>query len=248
MYLTLVNYGFYIREMYIMKREGAMSAFGKDWRPLRSSKVDAQFASRLDELRTTLRLQDPELVAARSGVSWLTIGPDRGELHIPLWRNVCVFSFPELLGYTCKDEHLSDFQQAMFLYYLLTADGAPLTGNWISFADLPDGRTYNAAFQGYSGNEIVKTFGFDMNRFKSVCLKMDGKPVDIGSASFVFQALPRVPLMLTYWLGDEDFPSSCKVLFDESVSHYLPIDACAILGSMLTKRITGATRQGREET
>jgi len=56
----------------------------------------------------------------------------------------------------------------------------------------------------------------------------------------VFQALPRVPLMLTYWLGDEDFPSSCKVLFDESASHYFPIDACAILGSMLTGRVIRA--------
>jgi hypothetical protein len=46
--------------------------------------------------------------------------------------------------------------------------------------------------------------------------------------------------MLTYWLGDEDFPSSCKVLFDESASHYLPIDACAILGGMLTRKIIAA--------
>ncbi|MDL1911699.1 DUF3786 domain-containing protein, partial [Chloroflexi bacterium CFX6] len=55
-----------------------------------------------------------------------------------------------------------------------------------------------------------------------------------------FQPLPRVPLMTTYWLGDEDFPSSCKILFDESATHYLPIDACAILGSMLTRKIIAA--------
>ncbi|NJC95606.1 MAG: DUF3786 domain-containing protein, partial [Anaerolineae bacterium] len=58
-----------------------------------------------------------------------------------------------------------------------------------------------------------------------------------GSASFVFQALPRLPLMVTYWLGDEDFPSACKIMFDESASHYLPIDACAILGGMVAKKI-----------
>ncbi len=128
----------------------------------------------------------------------------------------------------------------MLLYYLLTADGAPLTGKWVSFADLPDGRMYNAAFQGYSGDEIVKQFGLDLEGFKSACSKAGGEPVDVGSASFVFQALPKVPLMLTYWLGDEDFPSSCKVLFDEFVSHYLPIDACAILGSTLTGRVIRA--------
>jgi len=59
----------------------------------------------------------------------------------------------------------------------------------------------------------------------------------MGSASFIFQALPNVHLMVTYWLGDEDFPSSCKILFDETAIHYLPIDACAILGSMLTRKV-----------
>jgi hypothetical protein len=218
-----------------------MSAFTKDWKPTRSEQANLQFTSRVDELRSALRLLDPELVAVRSGVSYLTLGPDRGELHIPMWGNVCVLSFPELHGYNCYDENLSDFQEALFLYYLLTADGTPLTGKWVSFADLPDGRTYNAAFQSYSGDELVKTFGFNLDEFKATCSKIGGEPVDIGSASFIFQSLPRVPLMLTYWLGDEDFPSSCKVLFDESASHYLPIDACAILGSMLTRKILAST-------
>lgn len=187
-------------------------------------------------MRSTLRELDPSLVAARSASSWLMLGPDRGELRIPFWDDVCVFSFPELTGCINRNP-LPDIQQALLLYYLVTADGAPLTGRWVSFADLPDGRTYNAAFQGYSGDKIVKSFGLDLDGFKSACLKAGGKPVEVGSVSFAFQALPRVPLMLTYWLGDEDFPSSCKILFDESASHYLPIDACAILGGMLTRTV-----------
>jgi len=215
-----------------------MSAFGKDWKPSRSGQVDAQFAARLDELRSTLRFQDPGLIAARSGVPYLTLGPGRGELHIPLWEDVCILSFPELIGYNNHDDQLPDFQQALLLYYLITADGTPITNKWVSFADLLDGRMYNTAFQGYSGDEVVKAFGFDLDAFNQACLKAGGKSVDIGSASFTFQALPRLPLMITYWLGDEDFPSSCKILFDESANHYLPIDACAILGSMLVRKLS----------
>jgi hypothetical protein len=209
-----------------------MSDFRRDWKPSRTRTSAEQLAGRVDELRSTLRVQDPGLVAARSGVSYLTLGPDRGELHVPLWDNVYILSFPELI-----DEHVPGFQQALLLYYLITSDGTPLTGKWVSFADLPGGRMYNTAFQGYSGDEVVKTFGVDLGGFKSACLKAGGRPVDLGSASFVFQALPRVPLMITYWLGDEDFPSSCKILFDESAGHYLPIDACAILGSMLVRKL-----------
>ena len=217
-----------------------MADFHKNWKPSRTATAAAQLAGRVDELRSTLRVQDPGLVAVRSGSSWLTLGPGRGELHIPLWNKVCILCWPELKGCNEKDDRLPDFQLAMLLYYLLTADGAPLTGKWVSFADLPDGRMYNAAFQGYSGDEVVKAFGLDLDGFKSACSKAGGKSVDVGSASFVFQALPKVPLMLTYWLGDEDFPSSCKVLFDSSAAHYLPIDGCAILGSTLTGRVIRA--------
>lgn len=228
-----------------------MSDFGKDWRPARSGTTPSQLAERLNQMRSTLRVRDPNLVAVRSASSWLTLGPDRGELHIPFFGKVCIFSFPELKGYDNQDNPLPEFQQTLLLYYLVTADGAPLTGRWVSFADLPDGRMYNAAFQGYSGDEVVKMFekvGRDfispnpdpLHDFKQACLSIGGKPVDIGSASFIFQPLPRVPLMVAYWLGDEDFPSSCKILFDESACRYLPIDACAILGSMLTRKIIAA--------
>ena len=196
----------------------------------------AKLAGKLDELRSALRVLDPEQIAARSGTSYLEVGPNRGEIHIPFWRNVCIFSFPELVGYD-HDEHLSDFQQTLFLYYFFIADGTSLIGKWVSLAGLPDGLMYNAAFQGYTGDEIVKAFGFDVDAFKLACGKAGGKPIDFGSASFSFEAFPRVPLMLTYWLGDEAFPSSCKVLFDESASHYLPVDGCAILGSLLVQRV-----------
>ncbi|MCQ3935697.1 MAG: hypothetical protein DPW18_01495 [Chloroflexi bacterium] len=224
-----------------------MSDFGKNWKPIRAVRDSQPMAERAAELRSTLRVRDPSLVAARSASSWRTVGAERGELILPFWDDRCILPFPELTARSSRGEPLPDFQQALLLYYLLTADGTPLTGRWVSFADLPDGRMYNAAFQGYSGDEIVKRFEKvrrdnislypALHDFKQACLSVGGKPVEIGSASFIFQALPRVPLLTTYWLGDEDFPSSCKILFDASASHYLPIDACAILGSMLTRKL-----------
>jgi hypothetical protein len=220
-----------------------MPEFGKDWRPTRSPEASAKFAERVDELRESLLLLDPNLVAERSGAAYLTVGLDRGELHIPFWGNICILSWPELTGYghLIEPQPLSDFQLAFLFHHLLTADGTPLSGRWVSFADLPDGRVYNAAFQGYSGDEIAKTFGLDLNAFHKACHSAGGQPGNLASASYVFRSLPHVPLLVTYWLGDEDFPSSCKILFDESASHYLPIDGCAILGSMLVRKLLAAT-------
>jgi hypothetical protein len=214
-----------------------MAQFGKSWRPTRSPEVSAKFAERVNELRSALLLLDPDLVAARSGAAYLRLGPGRGELHFPFWEKICILTWPELTGYDSLAEPLTDFQLALLFHHLLTADGMLVSGKWVSFADLPDGRTYDAAFQGYSGDELAKTFGLDLNAFREACFSAGGQQADLASAAYIFQPLPHVPLLVTYWLGDEDFSSSSKILFDESASHYLPIDACAILGSMLVRRL-----------
>ena len=214
-----------------------MSKLNKNWRPTPRESASSHLTERADELRASLRLLDPELVAGKSGCSYLSLGPDRGELHIPLWGNMTVFTWPNLTGYSNTDDELPSLIRALLLYYLATSDGTALTGKWVSFADLPGGRMYDQAFQGYTGNELVKAFDPDLERFKRICLAAGGTRSESGDASFIFMALPRFPVLINYWLGDEDFPSSCKILFDASATHYLPIDGCAILGSMLTKKL-----------
>jgi hypothetical protein len=201
----------------------------KKWKPTPRGSASSQLTARAAELKSSLRSLDLERVAAQSGVSSLRLDSGRVELRIPLWGEVHALTWPHL------ESELPPFIETLILYYLLSSDGAPLTGKWVSFADLPDGRMYNSAFQGYTGDLIAKSL--DLDSFKSSCANAGGQAINVGDASYIFQALPRVPLMLTYWLGDEDFPSSCKILFDSSATHYLPIDGCAILGSMLTKRI-----------
>ena len=161
----------------------------------------------------------------------------RGEFRLSLFDSPVIVTYPGLVGFDTRDNELPLSVQAVLTYYFYTSDGVPLTGQWVSFADLPDGRIYNSAFQGYSGNELVKAFGLYVDRFRLVCEEGGGQATPMGDAAYIFYALPRLPLLVNYWCGDEDFPSSCKILFDQSVSHYLPTDVCAIIGSVLTRRI-----------
>ncbi len=195
-------------------------------------------ASRVDELREALQQVPVDLLAERAGASYQAIGPGRGEFRLSLFDSPVMITYPGLVGFDArKDDELLLPVQAALAYYFHTGDGAPLTGQWVSFAELPDGRMYNQAFQGYSGDELVKVFGLDVEAFKSACEAGGGMATPIADAAYIFYALPRLPMLVNYWCGDEDFPSSCKILFDSSVSHYLPTDVCAILGSMLTRKL-----------
>jgi hypothetical protein len=100
---------------------------------------------------------------------------------------------------------------------------------------------YFHAFQGYSGTRLVNTFQNDLARFKEAASRAGGEALTHGDAGFSFRPLPRVPLAVIYWVGDDEFPPNADVLFDASAGHYLSTDGLAVLGRELCSKII---RQG----
>ena len=166
--------------------------------------------------------------------------------NLELFGRQLLTEYPALIARDVNGTELPVFIQSLLLYYFVTSNGAALSGNWVTFADLPDGRMYAQAFQGYSGDQVAKVFGLNLPDFHYACKKAGGQPSDVADSSYHFMGLPRVPLMVSYWLGDEEFPSTCKVLFDSSACNYLPIDGCAIIGSMLVRNILNSKQQKTE--
>lgn len=193
---------------------------------------------RLAGLRARLQGADPAALAERTGAIRAASDPAGGEFRLELWNRPVILEYPRFVAReAASGEILSSHNQALLLYYFSTARGTPLEGRWISFADLPDGRFYAQAFQGYTGKELARAFGRDPQAFARAAERLGGRREPLGEAAYSFQALPRVPLLAVYWAGDEDFPPTCQVLFDASVRDYLPTDACAVLGSRLTRRL-----------
>lgn len=137
--------------------------------------------------------------------------------------------------------------QALVLYYLATADGAPLSNHWVAFRELPGGSFYAEAFQGYTGRRLAAFFGNALSSFEQACRSLGGQKEEFAEAAFRFQAFPRVPLLAALWAGDEEFDPRGAILFDSTACHYLPIDACAIVGSSLVQRLIRAGEEQGEK-
>jgi hypothetical protein len=212
--------------------------YGTSWAALGND--HSALEKRIDELREQLRSSSAVARAEKTGALFSAIGPNRGNFYLSLWNSLVVISFPELLASDPQGKLLPTSYQGLLMYYFTQADGAPLSGRWVSYAELPGGRTYAQAVQGYSGGNLVKIFGLDIGQFETACVKAGGVPFDFGEVSFKFLALPRVPLVVTYHPGDDEFPSTCQILFDSSAENYLPIDVCAILAGMLAGSIIRA--------
>lgn len=189
------------------------------------------------ELRASLQNVSPQWVAARCGGEH----DDRNKNHLRLryWGRWVEISWPELKAvYTDSGEAVSVSDQAMLLYYLRTADGAPLADAWVSFRELPDGGFYHLAFQGYSGDELAKAFDPQPTAFHIAAKALDGiQLTGITEYAYAFQPLPRVRLAAVFWPGDEEFAGRASILFDGAAGHYLPIDGLAGLGARLAHRL-----------
>lgn len=210
-----------------------MSEFDRKWRPARREPDSSDLARRAEELRAGLRGRPAAGLASATGSDLVA-----GGFRLHLFTQPVFVPFPDLTPADAETGlPLPLPAQALLLYYFANADGALLTGRWISFAELPDGRIYNQAYQGYTGDLLARRFGADLPAFERAARSLGGREVAYGDRGFAFQALPRVSLLAVLWQGEDEFPASAKVLFDASVVHALPTDVCAILGGMLTRRL-----------
>jgi hypothetical protein len=203
------------------------------------SQIDrsALLLRRINELRANLRRMDPNELALLTLAEYFPHDPSRGEFRMEVWGRDVTVSFPAWIACDENGNELNPALQGLLIYYFHTTDGTPAANRYIAFSELQDGRFYAQAFQSYTGEELSRAFGNDLDRFEQAAQKAGGHLYQFGDASYAFQFLPRITLLVVFWGGDEDFPSTYQILFDGAVTHHLPTDACAVAGSMLTRRI-----------
>ncbi len=198
---------------------------------------------RADEMREELRRREPFDIARRTGTIYTPADDSGGEFKLTFWNRELVMPFPELTALDAgSNEELNPFDQTMLMYYFHLSDGTPMAGKWIAFTELPDGKFYTQAYKGYTGGELTRAFGNDDEAFMQAAESLGGRREFFGNIAYSYQVFPRLAIMVVCWLGDEDFPASYNVLFDAAAGHHLTTDACAILGSTLTKMLIKAKK------
>jgi len=195
----------------------------------------------VEHARDVLRQRCPDEVARCSGCQRTLAGDFQLEF---LRRPYVIEARSFAVRATGGAKPPSPFTTSLILTYLAMADGAPLAGDWIGFRELPAGLFYAQAFQGYSGGRLVREPGGDLEAFRCAAGRLGARPLAVGDAAYAFGVLPRIPLAVVYWEGDDEFPSQAQVLFDRSAPHYMTTDGLAILGSQLVDRLLASGSPG----
>jgi len=196
----------------------------------------------LDVLRTEILATQPGRLAVNCGGTLLD-----QQIRLTYWGQAVGISWPGLKAWKSVDgSECSVYDTGMLLYYLREADGTPMAERWIGYRELPGGSFYSQAFQGYSGDRLVHTYGERAEAYTLAAHALDGMVLSaLPGMAFAFQPLPRIRLAAILYPGDEEFPARGSVLFDAAASHYMTTDGLALLGAGLVGRLIQAGKAGQ---
>ncbi len=136
-----------------------------------------------------------------------------------------------------SDDEVIIYQQLITLHYLNTADGVSLSGKWVSYRDLPGGHAYFSNFCKRANEPLRKFIDREPEAFFTWLRELPGRATDFGDFSCHLRVLPRVPVLIIYWRGDEEMDSALNVLFDETALHYLSLEDLVVLAQMVIHQL-----------
>jgi len=163
-------------------------------------------------------------------------------IEAPFFDETITVRIPGFAFRSSKSPTVSLVTRIIVLHYLIRASGQALTGDQISYEDIPGARSYLPVFETRVTKPLVSAFGYNRDAFLESGLAAGGRQEEFGNASFTLFAFPRVPITFILWEGDEEFRPSVKTLFDPSISSYLPLEDIAVVSRLATARIIKAAR------
>ncbi|MBW2109473.1 MAG: DUF3786 domain-containing protein [Deltaproteobacteria bacterium] len=133
--------------------------------------------------------------------------------------------------------------QVLLLHYLITASGAQVEDKWVTFREVPAGPFYYPSFVKRAIAPLVQCFGSDPDTLIAVAQRIGEAMPQPGDVAVKILALPRVPVVLTLWRGDDEFAPEGNVLFDASVGSYLDTEDIAYLAGVVVYTMIGFSRR-----
>lgn len=126
-------------------------------------------------------------------------------------------------------------------YYVLEGGSAvPLSVKWVAFRDFKDSAFFMPAFRAAVEERIAREFQGKLEILRAASARLRGRDypeLGAGDLCYLIPALPRVPLLLVFHEGDEEFPASALVLYDAHSTSYLNLECLGVLAAVLADRL-----------
>jgi hypothetical protein len=138
-------------------------------------------------------------------------------------------------------EDLNVWEKVLLYNHMAQGGRDDPRGEWIGLEQIPNSTSKVKSLKGVAEDPISQRFDARREELVERALGLGGRDVSAEQPSadlaLAFSPLPKVPILLLWWDGDEadGFPSQVKVLYDVTIEGHLDIESIVFLTERLAQ-------------
>jgi len=188
------------------------------------------------------KIDDIAQQCRKSGATYLD---SQQAINIEYLNQSYLITLPDIkISLMGKEEEVPLRDKILILHYLTQAKGTPPSNEMITYKEMPEGSIYFPTFYQRTIRPLVDYFGKEPQRLLDMARLLGGHKADYGDISVTVNAFSRVPITLVLWRGDKEFAPEGNVLFDRTISDYLPAEDIIVLSETTVRRLIKLLKAG----
>lgn len=133
-------------------------------------------------------------------------------------------------------------EQLCILAYLINASDIPTAGRLAGPDKVEAGQFFFRGPHGLPTPKLEEAFGDEPSLLREAGARLNAEPCEYGDASVSIRILPNVPVVFVIWGRDDEFEARASILFDETASRQLPLDALLAGVQLAVKKLIEAVK------
>ena len=138
-----------------------------------------------------------------------------------------------------EDAELSRWEQVFILNHIAQGGSSIPTGTWKGFVEFPNTVSKIKSMVEHVEKPLIEQFKGKADKLLAAARSIGGSDItgkiDSADVATLFQAFPKVPVMLLFWDEEKSdgFGAEVKLLFDETITEHLDIESIVFLSERL---------------
>lgn len=179
---------------------------------------------------------DPKEAALRCG---LTYDEENQQFHIRLMGYRYLVDFPKFAVHKEREEEEGVFllldavpAKIIVLRFLIFGQLVKSSGKYLTYREIPWGEVYFRQFEGRCLTRLKFSFGSKLPAFEAAMEKLHAKKINMGDAAYEFEFINGLHVRFILWAGDEEFPPSSQILFEDNFPYAYQAEDLAVVGDL----------------
>jgi hypothetical protein len=168
---------------------------------------------------------------------------DASAFSLRLMGNECRAAFPDFrLTGPSGEELQNPGEKILVLRYLCEGAYIESRGRQLSYREVPWGEVYYPNFLNRCIKRLAAVFGRDpavLSKIMENTPELRGLPLAQGDSGYRFEFMTGLFISLILWAGDDEFPPSAQVLFDDNFVFAFTAEDLAAVGDVVITRLKG---------